>query len=135
MTKYSKKLKKTRKKYKGGAEKNFRLKPKEIAQSKFLARSQGRRNSFFAKSKNNRQSAAASRRSVKPVPLEPRRTKKKMPVIRGPPSIDGMMDNLIKEIQSVIVNLREIMSNKNESSESIKKSFEELQRLLQGKLN
>jgi len=40
-----------------------------------------------------------------------------------------------KEIQSVITNLREIMGNKNESSESIKKSFEELQKLLQGKLN
>jgi len=40
-----------------------------------------------------------------------------------------------KEIQSLIINLREIMSNKNESSESIKKSFEELQKLLQGKLN
>ena len=40
-----------------------------------------------------------------------------------------------KEIQSLITNLREIMSNKNESSESIKKSFEELQKLLQGKLN
>ena len=40
-----------------------------------------------------------------------------------------------KEIQSVITTLREIMGNKNESSESIKKSFEELQKLLQGKLN
>jgi len=40
-----------------------------------------------------------------------------------------------KEIQSVITTLREIMGNNNESSESIKKSFEELQKLLQGKLN
>jgi len=40
-----------------------------------------------------------------------------------------------KEIQSAITNLREIMLNKNESSESIKKSFEELQKLLQEKLN
>ena len=40
-----------------------------------------------------------------------------------------------KEIQSSIINLRGIMSNKNESAESIKKSFEELQKLLQGKLN
>jgi molecular chaperone DnaK len=40
-----------------------------------------------------------------------------------------------KEIQSLIINLRGIMSNKNESAESIKKSFEELQKLLQGKLN
>jgi molecular chaperone DnaK len=40
-----------------------------------------------------------------------------------------------KEIQSGISNLRGIMSNKNEPSESIKKSFEELQKLLQGKLN
>ena len=40
-----------------------------------------------------------------------------------------------KEIQSLITNLREIMLNKNESSESIKKSFEELQKLVQEKLN
>jgi molecular chaperone DnaK len=40
-----------------------------------------------------------------------------------------------KEIQSGISNLRGIMSNKNEPSESIKKSFEELQKLLEGKLN
>jgi molecular chaperone DnaK len=40
-----------------------------------------------------------------------------------------------KEIQSLITNLREIMLNKNESSESIKKSFEELQKLVQDKLN
>jgi len=40
-----------------------------------------------------------------------------------------------KEIQSGIIKLREIMSNKNQSSESIKNSFEELQKLLQGKLN
>jgi chaperone protein DnaK len=40
-----------------------------------------------------------------------------------------------KEIQSTITNLREILSNNNESSESIKKLFEQLQKLLQGKLN
>lgn len=40
-----------------------------------------------------------------------------------------------KQIQSIIINLREIMADKNESSESIKKLFEELQKLLQGKFN
>ena len=40
-----------------------------------------------------------------------------------------------KEIQSIITNLREISLNNNESSESIKNSFEQLQKLLQGKLN
>jgi len=40
-----------------------------------------------------------------------------------------------KEIQLTITNLREILSNNNESSESIKKLFEQLQKLLQGKLN
>lgn len=40
-----------------------------------------------------------------------------------------------KEIQSKIINLREVLLNNTESSESIKKYFEELQKLLQGKLN
>jgi molecular chaperone DnaK len=43
-----------------------------------------------------------------------------------------------KEIQSAISNLREILSNKSESSdysESIKESLEQLQKLLEGKLN
>jgi molecular chaperone DnaK len=40
-----------------------------------------------------------------------------------------------KEIQSAIANLREILLNNNESSESIKESFEQLQKLLEGKLN
>jgi molecular chaperone DnaK len=40
-----------------------------------------------------------------------------------------------KEIQSIITTLREISLNNNESSESIKNSFEQLQKLLQGKLN
>jgi chaperone protein DnaK len=40
-----------------------------------------------------------------------------------------------KEIQSKITNLREVLSNTTESSESIKKCFEELQKLLEGKLN
>jgi molecular chaperone DnaK len=40
-----------------------------------------------------------------------------------------------KEIQSLITNLREISLNNNESSESIKNSFEQLQKLLQGNLN
>jgi len=40
-----------------------------------------------------------------------------------------------KEIQSAISNLREILANNNESSESIKESFEQLQKLLEGKLN
>lgn len=40
-----------------------------------------------------------------------------------------------KEIQSTITNLREALLNTNESSESIKKSFENLQKLLEGKLN
>lgn len=40
-----------------------------------------------------------------------------------------------KEIQSKITNLREVLSNATESSESIKKYFEELQKFLEGKLN
>jgi molecular chaperone DnaK len=40
-----------------------------------------------------------------------------------------------KEIQSKITNLREVLSNTTESFESIKKYFEELQKLLEGKLN
>jgi len=40
-----------------------------------------------------------------------------------------------KEIQSEIENLREKLSNANESSESIKESFEQLQKLLEGKFN
>ena len=40
-----------------------------------------------------------------------------------------------KEIQSVLSDLREMLVNKNESYEAIKKSFEQLQKLLQGKLN
>ena len=40
-----------------------------------------------------------------------------------------------KEIQSKITNLREVLSNTTELSESIKKYFEELQKLLEGKLN
>ncbi len=40
-----------------------------------------------------------------------------------------------KEIQSAIGNLRELLLNSNESSESIKESFEQLQKLLEGKLN
>lgn len=40
-----------------------------------------------------------------------------------------------KEIQSKITNLREVLSNTTESSESIKKYFEELQKFLEGKLN
>jgi len=40
-----------------------------------------------------------------------------------------------KEIQLAISNLREMLLNTNESSESLKKSFEELQKLLEGKLN
>ena len=40
-----------------------------------------------------------------------------------------------KEIQSAISNLREILSNNTESSESIKESFEQLEKLLEGKLN
>ena len=39
-----------------------------------------------------------------------------------------------KEIQSAISNLREILSNNTESSESIKESFEQLEKLLEGKL-
>ena len=39
------------------------------------------------------------------------------------------------EIQSAISNLRETLSNNNESSESIKESFEQLQKLLEGKLS
>ena len=40
-----------------------------------------------------------------------------------------------KEIQSKITNLRAVLLNSTESSESIKKYFEELQKLLEGKLN
>jgi len=40
-----------------------------------------------------------------------------------------------KEIQSAISNLREILLNDKESSESIKESFEQFQKLLEGKLN
>lgn len=40
-----------------------------------------------------------------------------------------------KEIQSAISNLRELLGNTNESSESIKESFEQLQKLLEGKIN
>ena len=40
-----------------------------------------------------------------------------------------------KEIQSAISNLREILLNDKESSESIKESFEKFQKLLEGKLN
>lgn len=40
-----------------------------------------------------------------------------------------------KEIQLAIGNLREILSNTNASSESITESFEQLQKLLEGKLN
>ena len=40
-----------------------------------------------------------------------------------------------KEIEVAIANLREILLNTNESSESIKESFEQLQKLLEGKLN
>jgi molecular chaperone DnaK len=40
-----------------------------------------------------------------------------------------------KEIQFAISNLREMVLNTNESYESVKKSFEELQKLLEGKLN
>jgi molecular chaperone DnaK len=40
-----------------------------------------------------------------------------------------------KEIQSKITNLRAVLLNTTESSESIKKYFEELQKLLEGKLN
>jgi chaperone protein DnaK len=39
------------------------------------------------------------------------------------------------EIQSSISNLNEILLNNNDSSESIKESFDELQKLLEGKLN
>ena len=39
-----------------------------------------------------------------------------------------------KEIQSAIENLRALLSNNNESSESIKDSLEQLQKLLEGKL-
>ena len=38
------------------------------------------------------------------------------------------------EIQSAINNLREILLNTSESSESIKESFEQLQKLLDGKI-
>jgi len=40
-----------------------------------------------------------------------------------------------KEIQSVISNLSEMLSNNNASSDSIKESFEQLQKLTEGKLN
>jgi molecular chaperone DnaK len=40
-----------------------------------------------------------------------------------------------KEIQLAITSLREILLNNNESPESIKKSFDQLQQLLQGKFN
>lgn len=40
-----------------------------------------------------------------------------------------------KEIQSAISNLREMLSNNTDSSESIKASFEQLEKLLEGKLN
>ena len=40
-----------------------------------------------------------------------------------------------REIQLAITSLREIVLNNNESSESIKKSFDQLQQLLQGKFN
>jgi len=40
-----------------------------------------------------------------------------------------------REIQSAITSLREMLLNNNESSESIKKSFDQLQQLLQGKFN
>ena len=40
-----------------------------------------------------------------------------------------------KEIQSAIENVRELLSNTNESTDSIKDSFEQLQKLLEGKLN
>jgi len=39
------------------------------------------------------------------------------------------------EIQSAISDLREILSNDNASSESIKEPFEQLQKMLEGKLN
>ena len=40
-----------------------------------------------------------------------------------------------REIQSAITSLREILLNNTESSESIKKAFDQLQQLLQGKFN
>jgi molecular chaperone DnaK len=40
-----------------------------------------------------------------------------------------------KEIQSAIANLREVLANNSESTDSIKESFEQLQKLLEGKLN
>ena len=40
-----------------------------------------------------------------------------------------------KEIQAAISNLRDILLNNKESSQSIKESFEQLQKLLEGKLN
>ena len=39
-----------------------------------------------------------------------------------------------KEIQSAIANLREVLANNSESPDSIKESFEQLQKLLEGKL-
>ena len=44
-------------------------------------------------------------------------------------------DDEKNEIKSAIENLREILLNSNESSTSIKESFEQLQKLLEGKLN
>ena len=40
-----------------------------------------------------------------------------------------------KEIQLAISNLRELLGNNSESSESIKESFDQLQKLLEGKIN
>ena len=40
-----------------------------------------------------------------------------------------------KEIQSAISTLRELLANNSASSESIKQSFEQLQKLLEGKIN
>jgi len=40
-----------------------------------------------------------------------------------------------KEIQGAIANLREVLANNNESTDSIKESFEQLQKLLEGKIS
>ena len=40
-----------------------------------------------------------------------------------------------KEIQAAISSLRELLANNSASSESIKQSFEQLQKLLEGKIN
>ena len=40
-----------------------------------------------------------------------------------------------KEIQAAIANLREVLANNNESTDSIKESFEQLQKLLEGKIS